>query len=71
MAIITEEIELDGVKYIKTVSDSNYYIERDGNKYSEAIDPIDSNRVYTESNELIEIEPEESDRLPHDIESRS
>ena len=37
----------------KTWSDANYLIERDGAKYSEAVDPIDIERIYTETNELI------------------
>lgn len=39
----------DGVSYDYTYSDSGMMIERDGVRYSEAIDPIDTDRVYTES----------------------
>ena len=31
-------------------------IERDGVRYSEAIDPLDAGRVYTETDEPIDIE---------------
>lgn len=46
--------EINGVSYTYTYSDSGYMIERDGVRYSDAIDPIGSNRVYTETDELIE-----------------
>ena len=32
-----------------------YIIERDGVRYSEAIDPIDSGRLYTETDEPIDV----------------
>ena len=50
----TETITINGVQFQKTWSDANYLIERDGAKYSEAIDPIDVKRTYTETNELID-----------------
>lgn len=46
--IYTETITMNGRQYKKTYSDT-HYIKRDGIEYSEAIDPIDSDRVYTES----------------------
>ena len=52
--IIQTKKEINGVVYDYTCSDSGFMIERDGVHYSEAIDPIDSNRVYTETNEPIE-----------------
>ena len=52
--IVTEKIELNGIEYIRNYSDSGFYIERDGVKYGEAIDPIGYERVYTETEELIE-----------------
>ena len=54
--IIQTTKEIDGVVYGYSYSDSGYMIERDGVRYSEAVDPIDSGRVYTESNEFIEAE---------------
>ena len=30
-------------------------IERDGVSYSEAVDPLDSGRLYTETDELIDV----------------
>ena len=54
--IIQTTKEIDGVMYDYAYSNSGYMIERDGVRYSEAVDPIDSGRVYTESNEFIEAE---------------
>lgn len=52
--IIQTTKEINGVVYDYTYSDSGFMIERDGVRYSEAVDPLDSNRVYTETNEPIE-----------------
>ena len=52
--IKTEIITINGVQFQKTWSDANYLIERDGAKYSEAVDPIDVKRTYTETNDLID-----------------
>ena len=52
--IKTEIITINGVQFQKTWSDANYLIEREGAKYSEAIDPIDIERIYTETNEPID-----------------
>lgn len=52
--IKTEIITINGVQFQKTWSDANYLIERDGAKYSEAIDPMGVERIYTETNELID-----------------
>lgn len=54
--IKTEVITINGKKYKRTYSDANFIIERDGEKYGEAIDPIDVDRVYIETDELIEDE---------------
>ena len=54
--IVKEEFKTrsDGVKLVRTYSDGGYLIERDGVRYSEAIDPEEMGRVYTETDELIE-----------------
>lgn len=52
--IKTEIITINGIQFQKTFSDANYLIERDGAKYSEAVDPIDIERIYTETNEQID-----------------
>lgn len=51
MAIITERLE-GGV--VRTRSDLGLLIERDGMRYSEAVDPAESGRTYTETDEPIE-----------------
>ncbi len=57
MAIITEyfRTRTDGVVLNRTYSDSGMMIERDGVRYSEAVDPVDSGRIYTETDEPIEV----------------
>jgi hypothetical protein len=51
--IITENITINGKVFVKTCSDSGYMIERDGIRYSEAIDPVEFGRIYTETDEHI------------------
>ena len=55
--IITEYYRTreDGVVLNRTYSDTGMMIERDGVRYSEAIDPVDLNRQYTETDEPIEV----------------
>jgi hypothetical protein len=56
--IVTEyyKTRADGVVLNRTYSDSGYMVERDGIRYSEAIDPAEFNRQYTETDEPIEVE---------------
>lgn len=60
MAIKTEfyRTREDGVRLVRTYSDTNHYIQRDGVVYSEAIDPEELGRQYIETEDLIE-EPTE------------
>ena len=51
---------INGVVYSYTYSDSGVMIERVGVRYSNAVDPIDSGRVYTETDEPVEIETREA-----------
>ena len=53
--IIQTTKEINGIVYSYTYSDSGYMIERDGVRYSEAIDPLNSGRLYTETEEPAEI----------------
>lgn len=64
MAIITEYYMTreDGVVLNRTYSDISMMIERDGVRYSEAIDPAELNRQYTETDEPVEEASEISDR---------
>ena len=52
--IQTENIIINGRQLTRTCSDSGDYIQRDGVRYAEAIDPEDSGRVYTETDVTIE-----------------
>ena len=52
--IIQTTKEINGVMYAYAYSDSGFMIERDGVRYSEAVDPLDSERVYTETDEPID-----------------
>lgn len=58
--IVIEEVKINGKSFNKTYSDEGFMIEREGFKYSEAIDPIEfNNRIYTETDEKINIDIEE------------
>lgn len=56
--IKTESLTINGRAFTKTYSDAYRYVVRDGIEYSEAIDPSEFNRTYTEGRE---IETSESD----------
>lgn len=58
MAIITEQVIINEREFMRTYSDAGYMIERDGARYSEAVDPLGTGRVYVETDELIEVELE-------------
>ena len=58
--IKTETITIRGRQMARTYSDAGMMIERDGVRYSEAVDPIGSGRTYTETDEPV---PEEPDNL--------
>ena len=58
--IVKTTQEINGIVYAYTYSDSGFMIERDGVRYSEAVDPLDSGRVYTETDEPVEIETREA-----------
>lgn len=53
----------DGVRLVRTYSDANMHIMRDGVMYSEAIDPEELNRQYTETDVPIEIMEEEIEEI--------
>jgi hypothetical protein len=54
--IVTEyySTRADGVVLNRTYSDNGMMIERDGVRYSEAVDPAELNRKYIETDEPIE-----------------
>ena len=53
--IIQTTKEINGVVYDYAYSDSGYMIERDGVRYSEAVDPLNSGRLYKETDEPIDV----------------
>ena len=52
--IKTENLTINGKPFIRTFSDSGFMVERDGVRYSEAIDPAELGRTYTETDEPVE-----------------
>lgn len=56
--ICIENVTINGKEYIRTWSDKGMKIERDGAMYEEAIDPVDSGRTYTETDQAIPTEQE-------------
>lgn len=59
--ILTESMTVNGKAFIRTCSDSGFLVEREGVRYSEAVDPAELGRVYTETDELIDEEATEED----------
>lgn len=53
--IIQEHFNMSGRDFIRTYSDTSHYVVRDGVEYSEACDPAELGRTYTEG-DLIPIE---------------
>ena len=56
--IKTEQLTINNKQFTKTYSDAGFMVERDGVQYSEAIDPSEFGRTYTETD--IPIEPVET-----------
>ena len=54
--IKTEVVTIRDKQYQRTWSDAGMMIERDGARYSEAVDPLNSGRTYTETDEPLEQE---------------
>lgn len=52
--IKTETLTINNKPFIRTYSDSGFMVEREGVRYSEAIDPAEFNRQYVETDELID-----------------
>lgn len=46
--IKTENVTINGKEFTRTWSDENRYVVRDGVEYSEAYDPSEFGRTYTE-----------------------
>ena len=58
--IVKTTKEINGVVYDYTYSDSDMMIERNGEMYSEAVDPLDSDRTYSETDNPSETANEEA-----------
>lgn len=58
--IKTEQLTINNKQFTKNYSDAGFMIERDGVQYSEAIDPSELGRAYTETDIPVEsdIEPQ-------------
>ena len=47
--IKTEQLQINGKAFVRTYSDRGMMIEREGLVYSEAVDPAELGRTYTET----------------------
>ena len=56
--IVKTTKEINGIEYDYTYSDAGMMIERNGARYSEAVDPLNSGREYTETDQPIVDESE-------------
>lgn len=57
-----EHFEINGRDFIRTTSDSGRYVVRDGVSYSEACDPAEFGRTYTEG-DLMPVEEGEAEEI--------
>lgn len=62
MAIVQEHFDVYGHDFIRTYSDENRYVVRDGVGYGEACDPAEFGRTYTEGN-LMPIEEANAEEI--------
>lgn len=56
MAIKQTHFDVNGRDFIRTISDAGRYVVRDGVSYSEACDPAEYGREYTEGDVMPEEE---------------
>ncbi len=61
--IQTETLEKNGRMLIRTYSDRGVYIQRDGVRYESAVDPIETGRTYTETDDIIPVGTGVSERV--------
>ena len=61
--IQTETLEKNGRMLVRTYSDRGVYIQRDGVRYESAVDPIETGRTYTETDDIIPVETGVSERV--------
>ncbi len=60
--IVQEHFDVNGRDFIRTYSDSGRYVVRDDLEYSEACDPAELGRTYTEG-ELMTVEDGEAEEI--------
>ena len=60
--IVQEHFEIDGRDFVRTYSNAGRYVVRDGVSYSEACDPAEFGRTYTEG-DLIPDEERDMEEL--------
>lgn len=58
--IVQEHFTVNGRDFTRTTSDAGRYVVRDGVSYSEACDPAEFGRVYTEGDFMEDTNTEES-----------
>lgn len=56
--IKTESYEINGTQFVRTYSDENRYVVREGISYIEANDIASLNRTYTEGDLIVDDETE-------------
>ena len=59
--IVTENIKIRDRNFVKTYSDADFYIERDGVRYAEALDLAELHRKYAETDIKIQNIKEKND----------
>lgn len=60
--IVQEHFDVNGRDFVRTTSNAGRYVVRDGVSYSEACDPAEFGRVYTEG-DLMPPEKQDMDEL--------
>ena len=60
--IVQTHFDVNGHDFIRTVSDAGRYVVREGISYSEACDPAEFNRQYTEGDLIPQDETELADK---------
>ena len=60
--IVQEHFDVNGRDFIRTYSDSGRYVVRDGAEYSEACDPAELGRTYTEG-DLMPVDEGEAEEI--------
>ena len=56
-----ENLQINGQDFVRTYSDDNRYVVRDGISYFEAVDLAEFNRVYTEGDVIPDEEIDETE----------